>query len=121
MCIFHHPHSYLNPHFNRATSLNARAFRRHSADKRSKENSDGAKLWDLHSITTDTTNRSTDFRGNTGGLRDCPAVAVCPMAEDLLQFYTKVTALVLLPLLKSRIILLVSSHVLQKESYLHST
>lgn len=36
------------------------------------------------------------------------------MAEDSLQFSTKATASALLPLLKSRITLLLSSHVLQK-------
>lgn len=36
------------------------------------------------------------------------------MAGDLLQFYTRATALVFLPLLKSRITWLLSSYVLQK-------
>lgn len=42
------------------------------------------------------------------------AIAICPMAEDLLKFYTKVTALILLHLLKRKLTLLLSGHVLQK-------
>lgn len=74
----------------------------------------GPNYGNLHSITTDTTNRSTDFRGNTSRPEIGPAVAICPMAGDLLQFYTRATALVFLPLLKSRIRWLLSSYVLQK-------
>lgn len=42
------------------------------------------------------------------------AIAISPMAEDLFKFYMKLTALILLHLLRIKLTLLLSSHVLQK-------
>lgn len=87
--VFSITHIHTSSSLSTGPGFNTRPFLRESINKQSRENSDGTHLWDLHSIKTDSTYRSTDFRENTGGMRHCLAVTISPMVEELILISQK--------------------------------